>query len=123
MVRYLLAKGADVNAQAGYSGGITALQGASISGHIEIVLLLIEAKADINAVGAIKDGRMAIDGAAEHARLDTVQLLLNAGARSEIAGSTGYDRAIELADIQGHWAVANLLRRHGEKEAMWGLQV
>jgi ankyrin repeat protein len=114
LIEVLLGNGADVNAEAGIYGGLTALQGAAIGGHIKIVLLLLDAGADVNADSAEKDGRMALDGAAEHGRLDMVQLLLNANAKSEGEGKSGYDTAVELAEENGHFAVAELLKSHSE---------
>lgn len=114
LVEFLLGKGADVNAEAGISGGLTALQGAAIRGHIRIALLLLGFGADVNAGPAEIDGRMALDGAAEHGRLDMVQLLLNANAKGEGEGKSGYDTAVELAEENGHFAVAELLKSHSE---------
>jgi ankyrin repeat protein len=116
-IKFLLDSEAKVDAEPAKSGGITALQGAAISGHIQIAALLLEAGADVNAAGAKTEGRMALDGAAEHGRLDMVQFLLNAGAKSEYGGETGYDRAIELAEMHynRHYAVADLLRDHSRK--------
>jgi ankyrin repeat protein len=112
LIEFLLGTGADVNAEAGINGGLTALQGAAIRGHIKIALLLLDAGADVNADPAEKDGRMALDGAAEHGRLDMVQLLLNANAKSEKEGKPGYDTAVKLAEENGHFAVAELLKSH-----------
>jgi ankyrin repeat protein len=112
LVEFLLGNGADVNAEAGIDGGLTALQGAAIRGHLKIALLLLDAGADVNADPAEKDGRMALDGAAEHGRLDMVQLLLNANAKSEEEGEPGYGTAVELAEENGHFAVAELLKSH-----------
>lgn len=118
LIEFLLSNGADINAKAGIDGGLTALQGASIGGHIKIALLLIDAGADVNADAALKNGRMALDGAAEHGRLDMVQLLLNAGARSEEEGGSGYDRAIELAEENGHYAIVELLKNFSGSDAV-----
>ncbi|KAK4118022.1 ankyrin, partial [Parathielavia appendiculata] len=49
IVRMLLEKGADVNAQAGFYGH--ALQAASFEGHKEIVRMLLDKGADVNAQG------------------------------------------------------------------------
>ena len=76
---------ATVNAKPAVHGGITALQGAAISGDIMLAKLLLNKGADVNAAPSFIEGRYAIEGAAEHGRLDMVQLLLNAGAR-RIAG-------------------------------------
>lgn len=110
VVEFLLRRGADVNAKPAVCGGITALQGGAIRGDIKIVRLLLERGADVNAAPALKEGRYAIEGAAEHGRLDMVQLLLNAGANGDVVWETGFRRAIELAEKNNHFAVANLLR-------------
>jgi ankyrin repeat protein len=49
IVKLLVEKGADVNAQGGYFGN--ALQAASLGGHKAIVKLLVEKGADVNAQG------------------------------------------------------------------------
>ncbi len=102
--------GADVNAPAADEYGLTALQGAAIRGYIGIALILLEAGADVNAPGASHEGRTALEGAAEHGRLDMVQLLLNAGAGTSASGNSRYGRAIELAEGNGHHAIAGLLK-------------
>jgi ankyrin repeat protein len=114
-VEFLLQELADVNAEPGYFRGVTALQGAAREGHIEIAKVLLQAGANVNAAGAKADGRMALDGAAENGRLDMVQYLLNARAESEHGGETGYDRAINLAERNDHYAVADLLTEQSRK--------
>ena len=109
LVGYLLKEGADVNSKAGIKGGLTALQGAAIRGHIKIASMLMEAGADVNALPAKIDGRTALDGAAEHGRLDMVQLLLNCGAKSYDSGDLKFGNAIKLARNNGHFAIAKLL--------------
>jgi ankyrin repeat protein len=47
IVRLLVEKGADANAQGGYYGN--ALQAASSEGHEQVVRLLVEKGADVNA--------------------------------------------------------------------------
>jgi ankyrin repeat protein len=109
LITIMLEAGADVHAPAAPTRGITALQGAAIRGHINIVLRLLEAGADVSAPAARVDGRTAIDGAAEHGRLDMVKLLLNAGAKSYSSDRRNFGRAIELAETNGHFAIARLL--------------
>lgn len=113
-IELLLSRGADVNARAGIEYGVTALQATAIRGQMKAAMLLLNAGADVNADGAIKEGRNALDGAAEHGRLDMVQLLLNAGACSNKTedGTLGFDEAIRLAELEGHWAVSALIRSH-----------
>ena len=110
LVQFLLEKGADVNAKPAVHGGITALQGAAISGDIMLAKLLLNKGADVNAAPSFIDGRYAIEGAAEHGRLDMVQLLLNAGAMGNALRGTGFKYAIKLAEVNGHPAIANLLK-------------
>ena len=114
LVQFLLDNDADVNAQPGIKQGLTALQGAAIRGHIKVATLLLDWGAKVNGDVAEVDGRTALGGAAEHGRLDMVQFLLNVGAQSEIPGKTGYDRAIALANENGHFVVADLLRSQGQ---------
>jgi len=113
LVNFLLDRGADVNAEAGLECGVTALQAAAITGDIKIVELLISRGADVNFRPSFEQGRFAIEGAAEHGRLDTVKMLLNAGAKGNLQLGTGFEYAIELAEENGHFAVANLLKTEG----------
>ncbi|KAF8852310.1 ankyrin [Acephala macrosclerotiorum] len=110
LVQFLLDKGAHVNAKPAVHGGITALQGAAISGDIMLAKLLLGKGAEVNAAPSFSEGRYAIEGAAEHGRLDMVQLLLNAGAKGNVLRGTGFKYAIELAEKNQHFTVANLLR-------------
>lgn len=111
LIDFLLDSGADIHAPAGRDGGITALQAAAIRGHMKIALQFLEAGADVNAAAAKYNGRTALDGAAEYGRLDMVQLLLNAGACGDSTKAHRFDRAIELAQTNGHFAIAKLLEQ------------
>lgn len=113
LINFLLDRGANVNAEAGLECGVTALQAAAITGDIKIVELLISKGADVNAMASFEEGRYAIEGAAEHGRLDTVKMLLNAGAKGNLQLGTGFEYAIELAEGNGHFVVANLLKTEG----------
>jgi ankyrin repeat protein len=109
LIEVLLKAGADISAPAGFKGGLTSLQGAAIRGHINLALRFLEAGADVNAAPATIDGRTALDGAAEYGHLDMVQMLLNSGARSDPSNDKRFGRPIELAEKNGHFAVAKLL--------------
>lgn len=109
LIDFLLDADADINAPAGYAGGITALQGAAISGHMRIALKFLEAGADVNTAAAIVDRRTALDGAAEHGRLDMVQMLLNAGTHGDSTKSHRFDEAIRLARKRENFAIVSLL--------------
>ena len=113
LIHFLLDRGADVNAEAGLECGVTALQAAAITGDIKIVELLISKGAKVNAMASLEEGRYAIEGAAEHGRLDMVKMLLNAGAMGNLERGTGFEYAVELAEGNGHFAVANLLKTEG----------
>jgi ankyrin repeat protein len=114
--------GADIHAAPAPEAGITALQGAAISGDLILAELLIKRGANVNAWPAIVDGRTAVEGAAEHGRLDMVQLLLNAGAKGDVLRGKGFAPAIALAKENGHFAVANLLETaQMEQEGTMGM--
>jgi len=122
LVQDLLTRGADVNAAAAYENGLTALQAAAMSGHIDIAKLLIENGARLDLAPAIKNGNLPLDGAARMGRLDMVQYLMNLGAISQKPGTTRYDGAIELAEREGHYAIADLMRQHAarlDEEQLW----
>lgn len=112
LIEVLLEAGANINAPAAFKCGLTALQGAAICGHLNIALRFLELGADVNAAPAVIDGRTALDGAAEHGRLDMVQLLLKAGAEGDPSAENRFDRAVELARENGHFAVARLLESY-----------
>jgi len=123
LVNLLLEQGANINAEAGLRCGVTALQAAAIAGDLKLVELLISRGANVNAMPSFEEGRYAIEGAAEHGRLDTVKLLLNAGARGSCHLGTGFEYAIELAEENGHFAVAHLLKTEGpDYLAVWSAQ-
>lgn len=106
----LLEHGADVNAPAADNGGATALQIAAIRGYIGIARRLLDLGADINQEPAVKNGRTALMGAAEHGRIDMLQMLLEEGALVVGEYEDYYFEAIELAEGQGHFAAARLLK-------------
>ncbi|KAK3292838.1 uncharacterized protein B0H64DRAFT_362991 [Chaetomium fimeti] len=110
LIKFLLDRGADINAAAASYCGITALQGAAIAGDLILAQLLIARGADVNAWPSFYNGRTAVEAAAEHGRLDMVQLLLNAGATGDPMRGTGFEKAIELAEKNGHFAVASILK-------------
>lgn len=110
IVGLLLKAGANASAPPSEYRGLTALQGAAIGGYFQIARILLNRGAGVNASSAESDGRMALKGAAEHGRLDMVQLLLDAGVEIEGAGRAQYDRTLNLAAENGHYAVCKLLR-------------
>ncbi|KAK2051780.1 hypothetical protein LY76DRAFT_470800, partial [Colletotrichum caudatum] len=69
---------------------------------------LLERGADVNAPPAAEEGRTAIEGAAEHGRLDMVRFLISAGAVGD--AEKGFGRAIELAEQEHRFTIADFLR-------------
>ncbi|KAL4798751.1 ankyrin [Aspergillus venezuelensis] len=106
----LLEHGADVNAPAADDGGATALQIAAIQGYIGIARKLLDLGADINQGPAFGNGRTALMGAAEHGRIDMLQMLLDEGALVVGEHEDRYYEAVNLAEGQGHYAAARLLK-------------
>jgi hypothetical protein len=50
-----------------------------------------------------------------------VQLLLNAGAKGDVGRGNGFAKAIELANKEGHFAIASLLEAaQAEQQGMSG---
>ena len=83
-VKRLLEKGANVNAKR--DNGITALMGASIEGHQEVVELLLAKEADVDAKVYFfghTSGATACDLASEKGHKEIVKLLVRAGAFHE----------------------------------------
>lgn len=128
IIHLLLAHGANVNAAPARVRGGTALQIVAATGDLELAILLLFSctpMADVNAPPCQKGDfamppRNALDGAAENGRIDMVKLLLGADALSCRRGGTGYDGAIQLAEEQGHLAVADLIRQHAESDKRYG---
>lgn len=109
IVRLLLEYGANVNAPPAEDRGATALQFAAMRGFFGIAYLLVTKGANVNACAASIDGRTALEGAAEHGRIDMVQFLRNAGADISESGGGQYERALERAYQNGHFALRKLL--------------
>jgi ankyrin repeat protein len=83
-VKRLLDKGANVNAKR--DNGVTALMGASIEGHQEVVELLLAKGADVDAKVYFfghSSGATACDLASEKGHKEIVKLLVRAGAFHE----------------------------------------
>ncbi|KAK4139318.1 ankyrin repeat-containing domain protein [Dichotomopilus funicola] len=111
VIEFLLERNANTNANAAFRRGITALRGAAIAGDFMLAKLLITRGAKVNAIPEPTHGLTTIEAAAKHGRLDMVQLLLNAGAVGDVRrGRRGFKPAIQLAEKNGHYAVAKLLK-------------
>ncbi|RWA11049.1 hypothetical protein EKO27_g4041 [Xylaria grammica] len=96
----LLKAGAEVNAPPAPHGGVTALQLATIKGHVGLAQRMLELGAAINAAGAESLGRTALEGAAENGRIDILTLLLTNGACLTGTGRRQYIRSVMLTN--GH---------------------
>ncbi|KAK1840600.1 Ankyrin repeat domain-containing protein 50-like protein 3 [Colletotrichum chrysophilum] len=108
IVRMLLDKGADVNAQGGRYGN--ALQAASFKGHDKIVQMLLDKDADVNAQGG--DYVNALYIASEEGHDDIVQMLLNKGADVNAHGGE-YGNALQAASQGGHNNIVQMLLDKG----------
>ncbi|KAI9766598.1 MAG: hypothetical protein M1840_006409 [Geoglossum simile] len=101
VVKLLLEKGADVNAQDGFYGNT--LRMASYRGHEQIVKLLLDKGADINMQG--RDYGNALQAASDQGHEQIVKLLLDKGA--DVNAQGGY--ALQTASDQGHKQIVKLL--------------
>ncbi|KAI0155291.1 hypothetical protein GGR57DRAFT_464744 [Xylariaceae sp. FL1272] len=113
LIRLLMDKGADINAEAASEAGATALQITAIKGDMHIARILLAHEAHVNQPGAKKYGRTALEGASEHGRLDMVKLLLDHGAQLDGAMRIQYIRSIAFANEAGHFALAKFLKHAG----------
>ena len=117
VVRMLLDKGADVNAQGGlYSN---ALQAASYRGHDRIVQILLDKGADINAQGGDYGNALKVASSEGHDRI--VQILLDKGA--DVNAQCGlYGSALQVASSKRHDRIVQiLLDKEADINAQGGL--
>ena len=110
LVRKLLQRHVNVNAEPNVEKGATALQFAAINGNFEILNMLLKAGANINAPPASFGGRSAIEGASEWGRLDMVTYLLEAGADMRGRKNKNYRRSIYRAWDKGHRTLARTIQ-------------
>jgi ankyrin repeat protein len=108
MVKLLLEKGADVNAQGGIYGN--ALHAAAGNGKRAVVKLLLNEGADVDSQGEMYG--FALYAAAESSDYETVEMLLKKGANInaqggyygyalQAAAACGRDKDVELLLLQG----------------------
>jgi ankyrin repeat protein len=108
IVKLLLKKGADVNAQGGYYGN--AFYAASYRGNEAIVKLLVEKGADVNAQGG--EYGNALQAASEGGHEAIVKLLVEKGA--DVNEQGGYfGNALQAASYRGNEAIVKLLVEKG----------
>ncbi len=110
MVKLLIARGADINADAQY--GATPLHRATIYGHRDIAELLIAKGADVNARGK-RLGNTPLDSAVRFNKKEMVELLLAKGADANLADNEGIT---PLWRARNNAEIVELLRKHGAKE-------
>jgi ankyrin repeat protein len=108
VVKLLLDKGADVNAQGRPYGN--ALQAASARGHKQVVKLLLDKGADVNTQG--RPYGNALCAASNHGHKQVVKLLLDKGADVNTQGGA-YSNALQAASDGGHEQVVKLLLDKG----------
>ncbi|PZD29497.1 vegetative incompatibility protein HET-E-1 [Pyrenophora tritici-repentis] len=104
VVKTLLDKGADVNAQGGRFGN--ALQAASYGGYEQVVKALLDNGADVNAQGG--DYNNALQAASVRGHEQVVKRLLDAGADVNAQGEE-YSNALYAASARGHEQVVKRL--------------
>ena len=106
LVRLLLDKGADVNAQRDDLLG-SPLQAASLNNHLNVMRLLLDKGADVNAQNDGVYGT-ALEAASVHGHENAVRLLLDNGADVNVqSGRCG--TALQAASAMGHETIVRLL--------------
>ncbi|TVY40593.1 Ankyrin [Lachnellula subtilissima] len=114
IVLRLLTLGANVNDPAGEDDGRTALQAASKSGNLDIVMILLDHHAEINAPASRRYGGTALQFASQRGHIKIAQLLLSKGAEVNARGSqVNGCTALQLASWGGLIKMAQLLLSKG----------
>merc|ERR1711953_24737 len=103
-------RGCSTDRNIGRSIVLTPLMGAAKNGHMDIVVLLLDANANVNL--QIKGRKTALIFAAWEGHKDVVELLLASNANINQQDSDGYT-ALMLATSQGKKEVVELLLRRG----------
>lgn len=106
IARYLVEKGANVNAVSRNAMAVQPLHSAVAGGHTAIVARLLAAGADPNA--AQQDGFRPLHAAAQNGNAEIVDLLLAHGADPALTDEEGR-RPVQLAEDKGFSEVAALL--------------
>ena len=109
-------EGVDINARESEIGA-TALMGASMEGHLEVVQYLIDKGADIDAKA--DNGITALLVASSKGHLEAVKYLISKGSNINAVASNGTDNftALDVAKINKHYKIAEVLRKAGAKSA------
>ena len=109
IVSLLLDLGVDVNEAPAVRGGGTSLQLCAIQGYAKTAVELLKRGANVHAMPSQVNGRTALEGAAGNGRLDMLSVLWDAAA-SQKFDQEQCDRAIKLAEENGHLTCRDLLR-------------
>ncbi|KAJ6549563.1 ankyrin repeat-containing domain protein [Mycena vulgaris] len=108
IMRLLLERGADINAQGGRHKN--ALQAASVGGHLDLARLLLDCGANINAQGG--EHGNALQAASVGGHLDLAWLLLERGADVNMQGGE-HGNTLHAVSVFGHLDLARLLLERG----------
>ena len=108
MIKTLLDKGAEVNAQGGYHGN--ALQAASARGHEQVVKILLDKGVEVNAQGGYYGNALYAASSGGHEQV--VKILLDKGVEVNAQGR-GYGNALQAASARGHEQVVKILLDKG----------
>lgn len=110
LINLLLKHGAKVDSPAAQDGSATALQIAAMKGWMGIARKLIRLGASVNEPPARIDGRTALQGAAKYGLIEMLHMLLHEGALVVGDGEENYKEAMRLAEKNGHYSAARILR-------------
>lgn len=122
IVKYLISKGANVNARFQKFNNTTILMFASGAGNLEIVQYLIIKGSDINAKD--NNGKTALMEASLEGNLEIVKYLVSQGAYiNAISTKDLYSMtALDFAEIAENYDIAEFLRKAGAKSLLNGSQ-
>jgi ankyrin repeat protein len=96
LVQLLISHGADVNAPAHFSGGLTALQAAALGGHSKVVKILLNSGAKLREPRAVNNGRTAVGGAISNCDEEMIRMFLDVDP--ELISYDPYTRGEALKD-------------------------
>ena len=122
VAKYLVSKGADVNARFKKYDNATILMLASSARNLEIVQYLIAKGADINAKD--DNGKTALMEATLNGNIEVVKYLISKGAYiNAISTNDSYSMtALDLAEVAENYDIAEFLRKAGAKSLLNGTQ-
>jgi ankyrin repeat protein len=109
MVRFLIERGADVNAETGYP--LTPLASAAAGGKADIMRFLLESGADVNALGTY--GVPATWFAVSKGQAEMVEMLLAGGAGTDFTDEIYGRNLLQLAALNGYLDIVTLLLSYG----------